>query len=568
MRILGIACETHDSGIAVLEDGVPRLVLEEERFNREKHTQKFPRLSIEAAFEELKLRISDIDVMTAPWDVRRLRQTFAKAVLGHLPASLNLMRPSVNATQDISIILLNFWLGYGLRRMFGLARLPKIVQVGHHDAHAAIFFASPFEEAAVMVMDGYGDVSSTSTYVGRGNHVECLWRGSFFDSLGMLYTLVTYHLGFAPFEEGTVMALAACGGDTYAGRFRELVHLQKDGQFALNREYLTHDRYGEIQPFTRKFLETFGPPRRRAEPITDHHRDLAFALQATTEDTVLHVARALSAAHPSRNLCLTGGVGLNCVANARILRDTDYHNVWVPPCASDTGAPLGGALWHHHQTLGRPRTFELTHPFFGTAYEDAAIVRALDAVGLAYRRLSETDLIAEVARRLAQGHIIGWFQGRFEMGPRALGNRSILADPRDKRIKDELNSRVKQREPFRPFAPAVLVERVSEFFEIDQPDPFMTMAPRVRAEKAHLIPAAVHVDGTARIQTVDRAANPRYYALIEEFGRLTGVPVILNTSFNRREPIVASPVDAVSCFLNTGMHALAIGGFLATASRS
>lgn len=567
MRILGIVCDTHDSGVALLEDGVPALVLEEERFSRQKHTFKFPLLSIEAAFAELKLGLGDIDVMTTPWDTRQLRRTFAKAVLGHLPASLSLLRPGANTAQNGGIVFLTLWLKYELRRRFGLARLPPIVQVGHHDAHAAIFFASPFEEAAVLVMDGFGDVAATSAYVGSGNRLECRWRGSFFDSLGMLYSLVTYHLGFAPFEEGTVMALAACGGDTYAARFKDLVRLEKGGQFSLNSDYLRHDRYGQIHPFTRKFLDIFGPPRRRHEPITDRHRDLAFALQATTEDAVLHVVRALAASHPSRNLCLTGGVALNCVANARILRDTDYRRVWVPPCASDTGAPLGSALWHEHQTLGRPRTFELTHPFYGTTHSDAEIARALDQSGLSYRRLDEADLIAEVARRLANGQIVGWVQGRFEMGPRALGNRSILADPRSVEIKDQLNARIKQREPFRPFAPAVLVERASEFFEIDQPDPFMTMAPRVRADKVELIPAAVHVDGTARIQTVDRAANPRYYRLIEEFGRLTGVPVILNTSFNRREPIVASPADAVACYLQTGMDALVVGDFLAVGGK-
>ncbi len=505
--------------------------------------------------------------MTTPWDTRQLRRTFAKAVLGHLPASLSLLRPGANAAQNGGIVFLTLWLKYELRRRFGLARLPPIVQVGHHDAHAAIFFASPFEEAAVLVMDGFGDVAATSAYVGSGNRLECRWRGSFFDSLGMLYSLVTYHLGFAPFEEGTVMALAACGGDTYAARFKDLVRLEKGGQFSLNPDYLRHDRYGQIHPFTRKFLDIFGPPRRRDEPITDRHRDLAFALQATTEDTVLHVVRALAASHPSRNLCLTGGVALNCVANARILRDTDYRRVWVPPCASDTGAPLGSALWHQHQTLGHPRTFELTHPFYGTTYSDEEIARALDQSGLSYRRLGEAELIAEVARHLAEGQIVGWFQGRFEMGPRALGNRSILADARSVTMKDQLNARIKQREPFRPFAPAVLVERASEFFEIDQPDPFMTMAPSVRADKVQLIPAAVHVDGTARIQTVDRAANPRYYRLIEEFGRLTGVPVVLNTSFNRREPIVASPADAVACYLQTGMNALAIGDFLAVGGK-
>jgi carbamoyltransferase len=512
----------------------------------------------------LKLRIADIDVLTTPWNTRELRKTAVKVILRRLPASLALMLPRANTAQTSGIMLLKFWLKLDLRRYLQTIRLPALVQVGHHDAHAAIFFVSPFEEAAVLVMDGYGDASATSAYVGRQNALECYWRGEFFDSLGMLYTLVTHHLGFRTFEEGTVMALAACGSGTYVAKFREIVHLREGGQFSLNRDYLRHDRYGQMWPFTQKFLEAFGPPRQLDEPITDRHRDVAYALQATTEETVLHVVRALSVAHPSRNLCLTGGVALNCVANARILRDTDYERVWVPPCASDSGAPLGSALWHYHQTLGHPRRLELTHAFYGTAYSDAEIARAFDGAGLTYQRLGEQELIALVAQRISEGRIIGWFQGRFEMGPRALGNRSILADARNPQMKDQLNTRIKQREPFRPFAPAVLVERVSEFFEIDQPDPFMTMAPKVRPEKVDLIPAAVHVDGTARIQTVDRAANPRFYDLIEAFGRLTGVPVILNTSFNHREPIVASPADAVDCYLRSGMDVLVLGDFVSS----
>jgi len=344
LKILGIVTETHDSGIALIDDGVPALILEEERFNREKHTQEFPRLSLEAAFASLSLRTGDIDVITTPWDVAQLRRTFAKAVFGRLPASLMLLWPGAHAAQDSGIVLLPFWLKFNLRCMVGMARLPQIVNVGHHDAHAAIFFASPFEEAAVLVMDGYGDMSATSAYVGSSNQLKCLWRGAFFDSLGMLYTLVTRHLGFNTFEEGTVMALAACGDDPYVEKFRSLIRLEDGGLFSLNRDYLCQDRYGQVWPFTRKFLEEFGPARDRDEPISDHHRDLAHALQVCTEETVLHVVRALGAVHPSRNLCLTGGVALNCVANARILCDTDFQRVWVPPCASDSGAPLGSAL--------------------------------------------------------------------------------------------------------------------------------------------------------------------------------------------------------------------------------
>jgi len=568
LKILGLVTETHDSGIALLDDGVPSLVLEEERFSREKHTQDFPRLALEAAFGALRLRIGDIDVITTPWDVAQLRRTFAKSVIGRLPTSLMLLWPGAHAAQDSGIVLLPFWLKFNLRCMFGLTRLPKIVQVAHHDAHAAIFFTSPFEDAAVLVMDGYGDVSATSAYVGRGNRLECLWRGAFFESLGMLYTLVTHHLGFNTFGEGTVMALAACGGDTYVAKFRELIRLEDGGLFSLNRDYLRHDRYGQVWPFTRKFLEDFGPARRRDELISDHHCDLAYALQVCTEETVLHVVRALASAHPSRNLCLTGGVALNCVANARILRDTDYQRVWVPPCASDSGAPLGSALWHFHQTLGNARQFEMRHSFFGLAYTDAEIVDALDKAGLDYLLLDEKGLIAQVAEELSRGKIVGWFQGHFEVGPGALGNRSILADPRKAAMKDKLNARIKKREPFRPFAPAVLVERAAEFFEVGQPDPFMTMAPRVRADKAHLIAAAVHVDGTARIQTVSRSENPRYYSLIQEFARRTGVPVILNTSFNAKEPIVASPTDAISCYLRSGIDVLAIGNFLSVMTSS
>jgi len=276
---------------------------------------------------------------------------------------------------------------------------------------------------------------------------------------------------------------------------------------------------------------------------------------------VVHVTRHLAATYPSRNLVLTGGVALNCVANARILRDTNFNRVWVPPCASDTGAPLGSALWHHHQTLGKPRGFELTHAFHGSAYGPGQTRRALVEAGLAFEELDEADLLRRVARDLAENRIVGWFQGRFEMGPRALGNRSILASPLRRDMRDLINARIKYREPFRPFAPAVLADHAADYFEISQPDPFMTLAPRVRSDKVHLIPAAVHVDGTGRIQTVERRSNPRYYAVIEEFMKLTGVPVVLNTSFNKQEPIVARPEEAVSCFLRTDMDALVLGNF-------
>ena len=562
MRILGIVTRTHDSGLVLLEFGVPKLILEEERFNREKHTRKFPFRSLKAAFDDRGLDLADIDLITTPWHMKSLWRMMFGAVRDGFPASLNLLPPSARPYQSTLIVTMPMGLRWGLLWHFGVkSKLPKIVQVRHHDAHAASFFVSPFEEATILVMDGYGDETAQSAYIGIGNRLERVSQTQVFDSLGMLYTAVTEHLGFKRFEEGTVMALAATGDKTYARKFRDLIHFEPDGEFSISRDFISYDTHGLNKPFKNQFVEAFGQRREKGEPIIDRHRDLAFALQSTVEETILHVVRGLSKRHKSRNLCLTGGVALNCVANALILRDTDYHSVWVPPCASDSGAPLGSALWHYHQTLGKQRTFQLTHAFHGIGYSESEIAEALRCAGLAYERLTEQALVHQVSRDLAAGKIVGWFQGRSEVGPRALGNRSILADPRDVGMKDRLNSRVKQRAWFRPFAPAILEERVSEFFEIDHVDPFMTMAPKVRAGKAKLIPAAVHFDGTARIQTVSQSTNPRLYAVIEKFAELTGVPVILNTSFNRHEPIVEKPEEAISCYLRTQMDVLVLGNF-------
>jgi carbamoyltransferase len=561
VNILGIVTETHDAGIALVQNGVPLLVIEEERLNRQKHTTEFPVLALNKLFEDGKISLADIDVITTPWDMRRLRRTVRKAVFGNFPASLSLLLQATQTTQERGIVLLNFWLRFNLKYHFRRQRLPPIINVGHHESHAAIYFASPFEEASILVMDGYGDDAATSTFTGVGNRIEHQWHGQFFDSLGMIYTLITRYLGFQVFEEGTVMALAACGGTTLVDAMRDIVHLQPAGQFSINMDYFSHHKYGMLKPFTPRFIETFGPPRTPGEALIDRHRDIARALQTVTEEVVLHVTRHLAAAYPSRNLVLTGGVALNCVANARILRDTPFRRVWVPPCASDTGAPLGSALWHHHQTLGQPRVFEMTHAFYGSAYSSGEMRRALIGAGLEFQELDEDELLQRVAHDLANDKIVGWFQGRFEMGPRALGNRSILASPLRRDIRDLINTRIKYRESFRPFAPAVLAEYAGDYFDISQPDPYMTLAPGVRPDKVEVIPAAVHVDGTARIQTVEREFNPRYYGVIEQFMKLTGVPVVLNTSFNKQEPIVARPEEAISCFLRTEMDTLVLGNF-------
>ncbi len=561
MRILGLVTLSHDTGAALIDDGEIVSVLEEERHSREKHTIWFPRRSVAALMGEDGAKLAAVDVITTPWDQVRLRRTFWNAVFGKFPSSLHLIRDSAHPTQDGAVVIMNTLLRFGLWRYFPRAKMPRIVGVGHHESHAAMFFVSPFDDATVIVMDGFGDDASTSVFTGAGNRLERQWQGSFFDSLGMVYTLITRHLGFEVFEEGTVMALAALGHDAQVAKMRDIVRLTHDGQFTVDMSYFDYDRYGMIQPFKRKFIDTFGPARKRGEPLTQHHKDLAFALQSVAEDVIVHVAKAARARFPSRNLCFVGGVALNCVANARLVREAGFDRIWVPPCASDTGAPLGSALYHHHQTLGAPRRTVLTHAYHGLAYTDADIETALQAAGMTYRRLDDAELIAKTAQDLADGRIVGWFQGRYEIGPRALGNRSILASPIVPGVRDVINARVKFREPFRPFAPSVLAERAHEYFEIDQPDPFMTLAPRVRPEMAARIPAAVHVDGTSRIQTVEQAANPRYHALIEAFGKLTGVPILLNTSFNKQEPIVARPEEAISCFLRTEIDILVLGNY-------
>ncbi|MEM1370858.1 MAG: carbamoyltransferase N-terminal domain-containing protein, partial [Pseudomonadota bacterium] len=430
MKVLGIVAKTHDTGLALVEDGYPLLILEEERFNREKHTKAFPVKSLKAAFDNGEHDFDDVEVITVPWRQKALIKTFFQIVTGRMPQSLNLLRPAAHATQDSGIV--NLWLRMQiyLRRHLMRRRLPPVVEVGHHESHAACFFVSPFDEAVVLVMDGYGDECATSAFMGRGNHLEVIRKLGFFDSLGMLYTCATNHLGFKTFEEGTVMALAAMGEPSRVEEMRQLVHLDPDGGFTINRDFISYDTHGLIKPFTQKFIDTFGPQRERHEPIEQHHRDLAFAVQAITEETVLHLVNALAEKTDCRNLVITGGVGLNCVANGRVLRDTPFERVWVPPCASDTGAPLGSALYYTHHILGKPRVMEMTHASYGAAYGDAEIEGAINDLGLEFEKLGDDELFARVAEDLAAQRIVGWFQGRYEIGPRALGQRSILADPR------------------------------------------------------------------------------------------------------------------------------------------
>ncbi len=562
MRILGMVSHTHDTGVALLQDGVPEIILEEERLNREKKTLRFPEKSLDAALTERGLSIGDVDAITMPWHIPTFWKTLSWAMLRKFPKSTNLVHMRAHPPQQNQLFRGTRYLAKRLREHFGVGSLPPIYGVGHHNSHAAEFFVSPFDDATVLVMDGYGDDAATSVFTGSGNCLTRQWHTKLFNSLGILYTVVTQHLGFRPnSDEGKVMGLAALGESTYCDAFKDVVHLLPNGRYQIDMSYFDYDSYGLAKPFKQKFHDRFGPARKPGSELTEHHYDLAYALQSRVEDAILHVTRQLTKDFPSRNLVLVGGVALNCVANARVVAETEFDNVWVPPNASDTGATFGSALWHYHQSLGNQRHFQLRSASYGKQYSAVEIEAALEQAGLAYERFDEADLLPKVAADIAAGKIIAWFQGRFEIGPRALGNRSILADPRRPEMKDILNRRVKHRESFRPFAPAVLQERVSDWFQFNAPDPFMTMAPKVHADKVDQIPSAVHTDGTGRIQTVDEFANRRYYGVIREFEKITGVPIVLNTSFNRQEPIVASPEQAVSCFLRTDMDVLVMGNY-------
>jgi carbamoyltransferase len=552
VNILGINCFSHDTAAALLRDGEPVAFVEEERFNRDKHTKAFPDNAVEFCLRIGGISIEDVDVVA-----------FAhKAGIDYVRAASDALRraaPRRLAFQTYVDLNLKRKERAFLRRWGYRGR---VVHVGHHQAHAAgAYFAGPFDEAAVLTVDRGGDFLSTTLGHGRGNTLTSLKEIRNPHSLGEMYTAVTWWLGFHPnADEGKVMGLAPYGTDRFVPILRDFVRLNPDGGFTVNLKWFRYQVEGAV-PWSKKFVERFGPPRVPESALTRHFEDVAYGVQAITEEAGLHMARALHALTGSRNLCLSGGVALNSVMNARLLAETPFEHIFIQPAAGDAGNALGAALHVWHVGMGKPRRWSMEHAFFGPEYTDSEIKQALADRQLTFREVA--DPAAEAAELLAASKIVGWFQGRAEVGPRALGARSILADPRRADMKDIVNEQVKHREGFRPFAPSVLDERGAEYFEGYYPNPFMLLVLPIRPEKREVIPAVTHVDGTGRLQTVARASNPAFYRVIEEFDRRTGVPIILNTSYNLRgEPIVHRPEEAIADFLTTGMDALLLGNFL------
>jgi carbamoyltransferase len=434
----------------------------------------------------------------------------------------------------------------------------------HHESHAAsAFFQSPFTEAAILTLDGVGEWTTTAMGVGRGTGLTLTREIRFPHSIGLLYSAFTAYLGFkVNSDEYKVMGAAPYGSPTYADLIRrELIDIKEDGSFQLNLDYFAFTR-GE-RMLNARFEQLFGgPPREPTARLTSREWNIAASIQRVTEDAILAMCRTLHADTGLDALCLAGGVALNCVANGRIIRETPFKRIFVPPAAGDAGGALGAALVVEHTVMGHPRQGPMTHALLGPAYPDADVRAVLANQSLRSHELAEDELLRVTAGLLAAGKVVGWYQGRTEFGPRALGNRSILADPRSPTMRDQVNRKIKFREGFRPFAPAVLEECLGEYFELDQPSPFMLLVAQVRPDR-RIIPAVTHVDGSARIQTVTEDTNPRFYRLIQAFGRLTGVPIVLNTSFNvRDQPIVCTPAEAFECFMRTDMDAVVLGNHI------
>jgi carbamoyltransferase len=578
-RLLGLSVYHADASAAAVADGRFVAGVEEERFRRIKHWAGFPERAIRFCLEEMAG--GDLGAVTGLAVARQPRAYLARKALLALSHPRSLRRALGRARNLRQVATLE----ERTTAVLG-GPAPRLHAVEHHLAHvASAFYCSPFEEAMCLTVDGFGDFVSTMMAVGRGNAIAVLDRVHFPHSLGLFYTAVTQHLGFLGFgDEYKVMGLAAYGEPSLAGQVGTMVPPRPDGTFALDLRYFRHLSEGvdmtweDGSPelglvFTPAFGELLGPPRRPDEELTQRHKDLAASLQRVYEDRFFALVRSLQRRTGLKRLALAGGCAMNSLANGRLFERTDVQDVFIQSAAGDAGTSLGAALYVHHDVLGAPRNgFVMEHSYWGPAYGEEAVRRAIAAAipasegrdgvwgELRIETIQDEDRLAdETAGSIARGEVVGWYQGRAEWGPRALGNRSILADPRRGDMKDILNLKIKRRESFRPFAPSVLEERTGEWFTIDYPDPFMIKVYPIRPEKRPLVPAVTHVDGTGRLQTVSRRANPRYWKLISAFERRTGVPMVLNTSFNENEPIVNTPAEALDCFLRTRMDRLVMG---------
>jgi carbamoyltransferase len=588
--VLGISCYYHDAAAALIRDGELIAAAEEERFSRKKHDFGFPSGAIRFCLDEGGISGPDLDYVVFYEKPFEKFERILMTTLQTYPQSWKVFRESM-----ITWLVDKLWIRHHLEHEIGVAR-EKVLFSQHHLAHASsAFLASPFEEAAILTVDGVGEWASATYGVGRGTDIKLTKEIRFPHSLGLLYSAFTAFLGFEVNEgEYKVMGMAPYGEPKYVDKVWKLIKQFDDGSFRLDMDYFCFHR-STTRTYNRKFEALFGEPRPPemyfftasteypsyfgAKPgnydelcrINQHYADIAASIQQVTEEVLLKMAHCVRSETGMKSLCIAGGVGLNSVANGRILRESGFERLYVQPAAGDGGGALGAALHVYHSMLGNPRKFVMQHGYWGQAYSDGEVEEFLRREAIPYIALTnEDDLLDRTVGALADGKVVGWYQGRFEWGPRALGNRSILADPGRAEMKDIVNTKIKFREPYRPFAPSVLADEAETYFDLPNapehdPARFMLLVTPVRAEKQAVIPAITHVDGTGRLQTVFEDTNPLYHRLIHRFGQATGVPVVLNTSFNLRgEPIVNTPENAYSTFRRSEMDLLVLGNCLVT----
>jgi len=567
MYILGLNAFHADSSAAIFRDGVMIASTEEERFTRVKHWAGFPLEAVRFCLREAGIGLAEVDHITIGRDPR------AKFLnkLDYLRRNPSLVFGAFRRLRNSRDVTRLEDLFRQVDPSCDAASIrARIRNIEHHRSHlASAFYASPYEEAALLSIDGSGDFTTTMIGVGRGTRIEVLDSVDFPASVGLLYTAFTQFLGFPHYgDEYKVMGLAPYGTPRHVDKVLQLVRLQPGGLFRWDDryfippsragfEYIDHvPSVGDL--YSPLFTSLFGQPRQRGEALTQEHRDLAASVQRATEEIIFHLLRTVRQRTGLDNVCVAGGVAQNSVANGKMAEASGFKGVYIPSAGHDAGISMGSALYQYHHILGRPRNPAIRSAYTGIRFSNEQIEAVLRARGIAYRRLDDEALYDAVTDKLIEPGVVGWFQGRAEFGPRALGGRSILADPRNPQAKDLLNLKIKRRESFRPFAPSILREFSGEYFTRPDDVPFMEKVFPIRPEKHAVIPAVTHVDGTGRLQTVDPEVSPRYHALIERFRRKTGVPILLNTSFNENEPIVNTPQEALDCYLRTRMDMLVL----------
>lgn len=572
MIILGLNVYHGDSSASLLKDGETLCAFEEERFTRFKHWAGFPLNSIKSCLKEANITIDKVDFITVSRDPNY--NIFKKTLfLLKNPKSISNFIQRFSNRKHISNLSLDFTNNFDISKV-DIER--KIKNVEHHNSHlASAFFASDFKESAILSIDAFGDFSSTVLAIGKGNKINRIEEVNFPHSVGQFYTAITQFLGFHYYgDEYKIMGLAPYGKAVYMKEVSKILKLTDDGLFKLDLKYFTHHTKGvqtkifennDPTPslfFSDKLEELFGKKREPKSDLTQKHKDIAASVQLHCENVIFHLLNNLYSKTKIDNLCIAGGVAQNSVANGKISSNTNFKNIYIPPAGHDAGTSIGSALFYYNQVMNKPRFKAMFNPYLGSKSNNRDIENLLINKKIKYIKYKNNDLIDETAKLLFEGKVVGWFQGNAEFGPRALGGRSILVDPRRNDAKKLLNAKIKKRESFRPFAPSILDEFVNQYFEIDDKAPFMEKVLPIKTNMQIKIPAVTHVDGTGRLQTVNKINSPKYYALINAFYKLSGVPILLNTSFNENEPIVNMPEEALNCFLRTEMDVLVLENFI------